>query len=326
MTETAYGGIEIFFTYTPSDLLSIFLVTNIMGLPSFANSEDEVVRAVSVKISSRTDVSGKIFVVVSTYLASTEIDKSDYPRDFEEYSVFNVRVFLFNDRISVYINSKWVYSYCLGAVSYPDVITQSLNPVGDGVTVTNVRVVELCDGREAVYVDYESTSDNAISSIIQERPIEVLSAVGRAAEFTYGYTKNNVGAQKIDSYDESEADNSQMSSDGLVYARDVSISIDTYIAEHFGLITRLYRLPDIDNGIARAIKAIQRKARQSIYHVDTAGRLDPRLEVADVHVFDNVIVTGTGRVINVNNIIEDIGITISDGVYRQTTKGRREIS
>jgi hypothetical protein len=219
----------------------------------------------------------------------------------------------------------WVYTYSLSTVSYPITITQTLRADGNDITLSNLRRVELCDGREAVYVDYESNNDSAIGSIIQERPIESFPAVDRMVEFTYDATKDDRDAIKTTAYDDAEADNSQTSSDGLVYSMDVGISLDPFVAKELGLITRLYRLPELDSGVDRAVAAIQRRARQSRNKVGTTGRFDPCLEVSDVLVFDGVIVTGTNREINDRVILEDISFTIADGEYRQSISGRRDV-
>jgi hypothetical protein len=81
----------------------------------------------------------------------------------------------------------------------------------------------------------------------------------------------------------------------------------------------------LDTGIVRASSAIQKRARQSQYRIGTTGRFDPRLEIADVQVFDGIVITGTNTVINDRMIIEGISINISDGNYSQSISGRRDV-
>lgn len=322
--NTAYGTVELFFSYTPVEGETVTLATNITGIRSFAGVEELTLLPISVSIGMRN--LGNDFIVVQTLLDDSVVDQSDFGYDVPLVSkVFDIRIFFFNARISVYMNDKWIYSYSLSTVSYPIAITQTLTANGNDITLSDLMRVELCDGREAVYVDYESNSDNAISSIIQERPIESFPAVDRATEFTYDATKDNVNAIKTLSYTDSITDNSQTSSDGLVYSMDVGISLDSFVAEELGLITRLYRLPELDSGIDRAVAAIQKKARQSRSKIDTIGRLDPRLEISDILIFDKLIVSGTNREINDLIIVEDITISMSDGDYRQSISGRRDV-
>jgi hypothetical protein len=150
------------------------------------------------------------------------------------------------------------------------------------------------------------------------------ASVDRSAEFTYNATKDEVDAIWVDSYSETQSDNSQASSDGLVYAVDVGISLDSYIAENVGLVTRLYRLSELDTGVERAAAALQKRARQAMFSVNLTGRLDPRLEVGDI-LLVNKTLTSTNRVIADRVIVEDISITIVDGQYRQSIQGRRDV-
>lgn len=327
MINTAYGSYELFFSYVPASNLSVTITTNVLGHPSFSEVDAGVSsQAISTKIYSELDVdTGLLFIVCETVLGTTVVDRSDFSCDSANIPLFSVRVFYFNARISVYMNNKWVYSYNLRKVEYPFQITSSLRVDGSVATVTNVNKVEIADGREAVFVDYESTSDNAISSIVQDRPIETYSAIGRAAQFTYDATKQDIGALFVNSYTSTESGQSSASSDGLVYSMDVGISNDEYVARELGLITRLYRLPDLDSGVERAVRAIQKKARQSRIRVDTTGRFDPRIEVSDVHVLDNVIITGTQRVVSDRVIVEDLSMSLSDGNYSQNLSGRRDV-
>jgi len=322
--NTAYGTVELYFSYVPVEGETVTLVTNVTGIRSFAGTEELTLLPVSVSIGMRN--AGDEYIVVQTLLDDAVVDQSDYWFEAPIVDkVYDVRIFFFNARISVYVNDLWVYTYSLSTVSYPITITQTLRADGNDITLSNLRRVELCDGREAVYVDYESNSDSAIGSIIQERPIESFPAVDRMVEFTYDATKDDRDAIKTTAYDDAEADNSQTSSDGLVYSMDVGISLDPFVAKELGLITRLYRLPELDSGVDRAVAAIQRRARQSRNKVGTTGRFDPCLEVSDVLVFDGVIVTGTNREINDRVILEDISFTIADGEYRQSISGRRDV-
>jgi hypothetical protein len=322
--NTAYGSVELFFSYLPVEGETVTLITNITGIRSFAGTEDLTLLPISVTIGMYND--GDDYVVVQTLLGDEVVDQSDY---FYDQTIadktFDVRIFFFNARISVYLNDKWVYTYGLRTVSYPVTITQTLRADGNDITLSDLRRVELADGREAVYVDYESNSDNAISSIIQERPIESLAAIDRMIEFTYDATKDDRNALKISSYEDQVADNSQTSSDGLVYSMDVGISLDAFTAEELGLITRLYRLPELDSGIDRAVAAIQRRARQSRIKVGTSGRFDPCLEISDVLVLDGVVVTGTSRIVSDRVIVEDVTFSVADGECRQSSSGRRDV-
>lgn len=323
--NSKYGSLEIYFTYIPEIVSSVSLITNINGSGSFSEENsfgNEL--PISVRLSFLYESGlGAFMIVIETLTGSYVVDRSDYPIGASFLSNVNARIFFYDNRVSVYINKKWIYSYNLGTVSYPDVIVKKLSSTSDMI-VTNIVDVEICDGREAIFVDYESTSDNAMSSIILDRPIEIFSSTNRAAMFTYGAVKEDVNGLFISSYSRTENGNSSASSDGLVYSSDVGISIDKYVAKNLGLITRMYRLSDLDSGVERAVTAIQRKARQSRISVSTSGRFDPRLEVADVQVIDANI-SGTLTRIQDRVIVENVSISIGDGNYSQSITARREV-
>jgi hypothetical protein len=324
--NTNYGGLQLLFSYPPTDVITVSLKTNIGGIASFKNAtSNSVSQDITVRISSELDVpSDRIFIIVETILGSNVVDRSDYTCDHSVIEQFDIELFFFNTRISVYINQKWIYSYSLATVVYPVTIQPTLVINGGTVLLTNINNVELCDGRNAVYVDYESNSDNAISSIVQERPIQILAAIDRAAEFTYNATKEEVPGNMIKTYEVTEESARQASSDGLVYAIDVGISIDTWMAEHVGFITKLYRLSELDSGVERAVSALQKRARQSMFPVGMSGRFDPRLEVADI-VLVSFVASGTARAVSDRVIVEDITMNIQDGVYQQSINGRRDV-
>lgn len=326
--NSSYGSFDLLFSYVPSVDREISILTNVNGVPSFFPVDAEALAyPISVRILTFFDEENTEmeFFRFQTWVGDEKVDQSDYPSDAESVDRYDVRVFFMNTRISVYINDKWVYSYAMNSIVYTEPVDLWLMAIGENVTVVDIVNREIADGREAVYVDYEANTDSAFSSIVQERPIEAYPAIGRAIQFTYNATKDEVPAVKLTSYREREGANMQVSSDGLVYAIDVGISIDQFVAEKLGMITRMYRLSELDTGVARAASALQRKARQSIYSARTVGRLDPRLEIGDVQTLDSVIISGTRTPITDRIIIEEISIQLSDGEFRQTITGRRDV-
>lgn len=325
--DRSYGGLELFLSYVPGSSISILMTTNVLGYPSFApSSSSDVLGIVSTRIASLVDVdTSDTFFVINTEIDGEIVDSSDYSCNAVSVDLFKIRIFYYNTRISVYINDKWVYSYALATTEYSDENILMLRSVGASINITNIKNVELYDGRDAVFADYEATSDNTIQSIIQQRPIEIYPGVDRNYEFTYDATKEDVDAHNIRQFSKDTKDNSQMSSDGLVYSNDVSISTDLWVARNVGFITRMMRLSELDTGASRAAASLQKRARQSRYQISNSGRLDPRLEVADVQVFDATPVSGTSRTITERAIVEDVQINISDGSYSQSITARSDV-
>lgn len=331
MATLSYGSIEIYFTCLLDEVSKIDIETGVRGFPSFASlDEDSVSSEIKVRIAleefDTMDIYGNpgLYLAFYTYMEGEVVDRSDYRLDSDLFQQMNFRAFFSDNRISIYANGKWVYSYIFQQAQYlendPDV---HLRAIGGPLTVNSIRRVELCDSREAIYIDYESTADNAISSVIQERPVEIWPGIDREAEYTYSFTKAEVNMVKLTNYDETISHNRALSSDGLVYGRDVTISIDHITAEEVGLVTRLYRLPDLSTGTDRAVKAIQKKARQDIEKRSIIQRFDPRVEHGDVSII-NTIVTGTQTAIEKRTIIQSVSIDISDGTQKMTLLGRKE--
>lgn len=324
--NTAHGTLELFFTFPLNENISYGVGTNILGVPSFTETETEedVAGALSFEISYDLDSPDRV-IYFDIYSAGTLVDSWNYILSKKSVSDVRLRLFVFNTRVSLYLNDSWVYSYAFYSIAYPSLVTKTITSFGGNSTINDVINVELGDGREAVWNDYESTSENAISSIIQERPIQIFPAVGRAYEFTYDATKSEILAAHVSSYEIVEQDNSASASDALVYSFDVGFAADERTAEELGFITRLYRLPEIDSGVDRAVGAIQKKARESRFRLSMTMRFDPRIEIGDILILDSLIVSGTNRALNERLIVEDVNMRISDGQYTSTVGGRREV-
>lgn len=323
MTNPKFGSLQVFYTYPGGDDASVELLTNIQATRQFHVGPESLV-AVSIEVSSyQDDVGEPWFIRVQTKLSDVVIDQSDFPTYSDVVIDSAIRIFFFDQFVSVSLNDKWIYSYGFASVSYTGDTTASLKLDGSTTTITDIRRVELSDGREAVFVDYESTTDNAIQSIIQQRPILVLPHVNRKLTFTYVAEKDTIDASFVNSYTEKTSHPSSLSSDGLVYFEDVGVSIDLETARDVGFITKLYRLSELNTGATAAAGTLQRQARQRRVMVDVVQRLDPRIEVADVLHID-LFTSSTERHIERDIIVEDVRISVRDGDYSMAVTGRRK--
>lgn len=318
-----YGSLEIFLTYTPTDNAELKLTTNILGRPSFDIGKSAQA-AISLQLGLHTNGGGQYAFQVTASYGDVACDSSDFSSYLDNMSTVRFRVVFYNERVSVYANDKWVYSYI-----YQDVKYQTIPPTLDvsalygPVTIDELRRVELSDGREAVYADYESNTTSLISSLIQQRPVEVYMAIGRTADYTYDAELDAINSGKVYSYEEAIQDNSNMSSDGIVYYADVGVSISQDTAAQVGLITKMYRLSELDTGAEAATAAYQKKALQQRTTVTIRGRLDPRIQPGDVYHID-LIVVPTGYHVSKVVIVEDISIAMNDGSYQMTVTGRKK--
>jgi len=314
-----YGSLEVFYTYPSDSAKTIELVTNIQGVKQF-NVGIGTPQNITVAVGTYID-EGAVYAQVQTYIGGLLIDRSDFPTYQGNDVDFAVRIFFFDQFLSVNVNGVWVYSYAFASISYDDDITCSVKMDGSTTTITGLRRVELSDGREAVFVDYESTTDNAIQSIIQQRPIQILPHVNRKLTFTYNAEKDTINVVKPSRIQESHTHPTSMSSDGLVYAEDTSVAIDLETARQVGLITRLYRLSELSTGANKAARTTQKRAREQSSKTTVIQRLDPRLELTDILHIDKTI-SSTNRHILKDVIIEDIRISLRDGAQSMTIVGR----
>jgi hypothetical protein len=319
-----YGGLDVLFTFTPITGGYIWLKTDIMAISAFSDPDDVDRRPLYIKIGYKV-IDGVQYIVVSTILDTILVHQSDFPIGDDSDIPYNIRIFIYDEYVSVYCNDIGVYWYVLGEVEYPtDTISATLSTTGETIALSNICRSELYDQREAVYVDYEANTENAIQSVIQQRPIEINPGIDRTLEFTYISEKEEINAQFIKNYKVALDDNLQISSDGIVYWADVGVSISEETAEQVGFITRMYRLSELSSGALQAAAIYQKRALEKRNMVTITGRLDPRIQPRDIYVID-VVLTGTGRQIQEIIIIEGVTIQTENGKYKMTVTGRRKI-
>ena len=316
------GTIDLSFTLVePADGESIELITDVLGTPQHLETAEGVI-SVNILYEAELDYGTGAYIVAETRIGGVAVDTQTVPIGLVDIIDLNIRIFIYDTYISVYCNNLCVYSYALLSADYTSMTALSLERTGS-YTVENVSLREIPDAREAVFVDYEATTESAIQSVIQQRPIEINPEVDREINFTYDATKDDVPGHNIFSYEDNEQDNLQLSSDGIVYYENVGVSINADTAREVGFITRMYRLSELSNGAIEAAAKYQRSALQR-RHLSSIvmQRLDPRIEVRDVILVD-VVVTGTGRHITDEVIVEDISISVEDGNYSTNISGRR---
>jgi hypothetical protein len=316
------GSFSIHFTYAPNDSLSVLLETDITGIAAYLPDVTANYKPLSVNIGTAT-YSGDRYLEVSTLLDGVVVNKSDGLIGPTALSELNIWIYIYNNAVTVYCNDRWYYTYVLSFSKYlAYVVVATLKAVGAGATLTNIRREEIPDWRDAVFVDYEATGDNALQSIYQQRPVWIFPQPGRVLAFTYHTTKDQVDAIKVKSYSDKQVNNQDISSDGLVYYYDVGVSCYEAAAKEVGLVTRLYRLSELDIGGVEATRTIQEIALEHRNPVDAEQRLDPRLEISDRSMYD-MIVTGTEMHIVDDVIVEDISLSIENGKSSMRVTGRR---
>ena len=321
-TAHSAGGIEVFYSYQNISGVVVKLLTNLKAMAEFKEPLVDTYYFADIDFSL-IEIEGNSYAVVKLYINGIVIDQSDCNLGCALVEVVNNRVVFNNTSVSVYTNDRCVYSYTFTDTIWPDPIQVKLSITGSDVVI-QVTNVEIADPREAVYIDYESTTDSAIQSIIQQRPIQIFAQMDRANTFTYSATRDEIDAHHVISYEEKLQDNAQLSSDGLVYYVDVGVSLSELTAKEVGLITRLYRFSELDSGALQAAKRVQQIAVEERKMVSISARFDPRLQIADRYIIDT-IATGTQRHIKDEIIVENITINLTDGNYSMQVVGRRKM-
>jgi hypothetical protein len=319
---TKKGAVSLRFTYTPSDSAYLLVKTSIIGIPAY-ELDSFGYHLLDIKIVSDSDGNDRYFWI-STLLNSTPVDTSVFLfYNIPTAQPIDVWIYLFDTNVSVYFNGNWVYSYVMAFSDYLSYTpTISIKAVGGSIALSNIRREEIPDQRDAVYVDYESTGDNAIQSIYQQRPVLTSPDVENIMNFTYGATLDEVPSNFVRQYSLGEVVPSDLSSDGLVYYYDVAISVSAEVAKEVGFITRLYRLSELNSGGQEATNRIQKIALGHRHPVQLVQRLDPRLQLFDRIIID-LVVSGTETHITDDIIVEDIDISTVNGKYASTITGRR---
>jgi hypothetical protein len=204
-------------------------------------------------------------------------------------AVNKVRVLFHNEFCTVYIDDMWGYTFSFAYIKYPETLSAQM-AYYDGtelqigtLAVSNVKIKELCDWRDAIYIDLETNAANAIQSIIQQRPVEIIPRSDGSIDFFYEpNTRPEVQLTNIRKHTRTQDDSKSACSDAIVYYSDVAVISDEATLEDVGFITRMIRVPELDSGALKAAKVIQKKARQSMYKHHTEGRINLALEIDDV--------------------------------------------
>ena len=323
-TTNIYGTINVEFDYIPVDGVSVLLATDIQGIAQF-NEEIVGYYPLALQISTKT-VSGIVYAVGATLINGVVVDQQDFviATGFN-HQKSHVRFYINKQNLSIYFAGKWVYSYTLEYVNYiNDPINASLSVHGGTLDLVNITRTELNDYRDAIFFDYESTADNGIQSIIQERPIQIYPDPGRTLTFTYGVIRGDLDSHYVSEYKTSVVPSNNLSSDGLIYYVNVGVNTSAETAKQVGLITKLYRLSNLNDGAIKATQILQKLALERRYPVYIKERFDPRVIIGD-RVTVDLIASGTLTPITDQAIIEGIRIMLNDGQYSFEMDGRKSL-
>lgn len=234
-----------------------------------------------------------------------------------------VRVMSHNKAISVTLNGMWAHTFWLAYVRHAVDPVVYLNASG-AITVTDVRLVELYDGNEDVFIDVDGSSANALASTFGRRPIRTWPQYDGALCFGYDPPRAVVEARNVKRWGWTKGSSEHTGSDYLVFQREhVGLAVDFDALEDFGFVTRALRFPEQEHGAISAATKLQEQGRQEQLVYECAVLLLPALELYDVV---DLYATASGALAGVedNFIAEKVSVEVGSGKAGMTIEGRQE--
>jgi hypothetical protein len=307
-----YGGFDVWFTVPgidDGDSIDIISNVNITTGSEVSNTTARISRSGSVYSLS---------VYGNTTLYHGFATTVSSPK--------KIRWCMHNNFLSCYINENWIHTFYFSNVDYPEYedFVLSIKSNGKSINITEVKLVDLYDWREAIYIDLDSVAANAISSVIQQRPVELRPTYLGEMRFQYSaddkrdvvnlYQKLITSCQKLDNPN-------AVVSDAIVYGTVVEVLTSENTASQHGFITRIIRVPELDMGARRAAKELIKRAEQQSIIYTIILRSDLRIEPGDI-LQCSYTLSGTEKVIPISCIVETISLNTKNAVFQMTITGR----
>jgi hypothetical protein len=236
------------------------------------------------------------------------------------------RVLYHLNNLSIYQNGQWVATVAFDKLIYGDNLTISMD---GNLTIRNLRIKELSDWREAVYIDLETDGRSALGSIIQQRVVEVVPKSDGSLDFYYEIDRATVGGVRDPrEHDYIKSVPMDGASDAIVQGWfEVKTLQNSDFAERLGLATKLFRMPDLTSGAYRAAMLSLKKTYESYRKHTFVIRPDMALETGDLYPLEYTAY-GTGAIVSCLVIVEDTSTEISMSgsklISRMTVQGRQK--
>lgn len=232
-----------------------------------------------------------------------------------------VRVVYHDVFISVWVDKRWITSCPMATPRCPSAPAISLKPINWSPTVTNVKLTELSDWREAVYVDLESTGQAAISSLTQERPVDVYPRPNGSLAFLYDNDTTPISIANVKDHSIVDSWDPKAGSDFIVYYENIETMQYTNYADDYGFATRVLRLSNCEHSATLIAKKIADRAMQNMRRHEVRARPDIQVEPGDT-VRVQYTLTGTGTAIDDTFLVEDVSIQMTVGNNNMILSGR----
>ena len=229
------------------------------------------------------------------------------------------RILYHDNSVSVYADGNWVATFAVEEFVYPKQLAVNLSTA---ITITDVRYVELCDWREAVYIDLETDAHSALGSIIQERPVEMVFQSDGSVAFWYDKVREEITKPiSPKQYRLVRPSALSASMDAIVYGIiDVGTVRSEDLAKEIGFATRIHRMSNLNRGGIRASKIIQQRSYESLEKREIAIRIDPRVELGDI-VDASFVTKGMTRNVSARFIVESVDLDYGAATMQISGRG-----
>ena len=326
-TETLMpGGYDVRFT-TPSISSGNYLATYASNVYL---GDDDSTEAIEIWLKNN----GGTLEIGAVPKASSAAQYFRCDSSFSPTSPHDVRIFWHEEFASIYLDGVWATTFAWNpdTIHWPkiDAVTMYMRTSGISLGVTDIEVIELFDWREAIYFESELSVQSAISSVIQERPVEVIPKSDGGLWFTYHLVRdtitytNAISKVLLRQHTYSQSINSDSGSDAIIHYRDIAFAFNQNYADEDGFFTKVFMLSGLDTGAKAAGTLLLEKADENQYTHSATIRPDIRIEPGDKLVLP-YLTSGTQTQINHTIIINDVGLRISEGQMEMTISGRDDL-
>lgn len=314
-------GFDLYFE--TQDAVTVDVRANVYIKPD--NYEEDIAGDTTIKVILEKGTGNAFKVWYKSLPSDTTIFQQDTTIGDGNLGI-KYRVIFHEDALTILANGRWISTCVFDDVIYPeDVLNVQINSTTP-ITIENIRIRELGDWREAIYIDLETDAKSAIGSVIQERPIESYMNPDGTMEFWYDYTSGSVpyGFEP----NQHEIDYSippDGASDAIINSADWAKTVQyAGFARTIGFATRLMRFPNLYSGAIKAAYITLKRMYEKSENHSITMRPDVSLRHGDVLLLDYTT-SATERHIQSNVVIEGVGISVSNGKAKMTIRGRKDL-
>lgn len=217
------------------------------------------------------------------------------------------RVVVRNAMITVLIGDDWAHSFILRSVSHAEKPEIYLSASGV-FTIRDVLLVELADGNDDVTIDVENNIENAIASVINNRPITVWSRYDGSINYAYEVPRSEIWSYVAKSIGLGWQLPTQAGSDLIVFHTNTAMFSDAELLRKRGFFTRVHKYPNLEAAAIRAGRKIQSLGKTDLERATITSPIIPQLELYDV-VHLQATISGGQHAVDRWILVDDLKIS-----------------